>query len=656
MCLYVFLLIAAVLSCGLTPLVRSVARRVGAVDQPGGRKIHAVPTPRLGGVSVVVSGVLTILSVWGLEQVTSGVVQGDLGAWKPVFLGGAIVFLLGVWDDMRPLPAGVKFALQGVAAGVAIWGGILVEHVSLLGGSRIDLGVLALPLTFVWIIGITNAFNLVDGLDGLATGLAIIAAGSIATLFVLRGDAQDTLLLLILLGALLGFLPYNFNPASIFLGDSGSLVIGYVLSVTAITGSQKGATTLAVVTPLLVFGLPIVDTLLSMVRRFVGSLRRLEARKTTLQEQIGRAKRMFEADQRHIHHRLLALGFSHRNAVLVLYALALGLAALALLLVLAHFRNAGIILLAIGLATYIGLRKLGYEEIALFRPVTLLRWYELFTLNRAFFLGFIDMMLITAAYGGAFVLKYELPWGPELKAWYLGSFPLVLVVQLASLYALGLYHGVWRAAEISDLIRVVCSVLPAVALSYIVTLVSLAPVDTRRFFLLDVLLLSALMVGIRSTYRVLDYLQQRDNLAGAAALIYGAGRGGQLVLRELLQNPRFRLRPIGFLDDDPRLQGRRVNGIPIRGAVADLSAIIKAQSVSYLIVASRSINGDHLHQALSVCQERHIPVVRAHLKLDPIILKPKRAKSLPPAARSDAATSPWQRTVAKQYGKESHAG
>src|SRR5262249_1303297 len=135
----------------------------------------------------------------------------------------------------------------------------------------------------------------------------------------------------------------------------------------------------------------------------------------------------------------------------------------------------------------------------------------------------------------------------------------------------------------------------------------------------------------------------------AAALIYGAGRCGQLVLRELLQNPRFGLRPIGFLDDDPRLQGRRVNGVPIRGAVADLSTIIKAQSVSYLIVASRYINGAHLHQALSVCQDRRIPVVRAHLKLEPIILRTKRAKPLPPAALSDAATPPWQRTVAKQY-------
>jgi UDP-GlcNAc:undecaprenyl-phosphate/decaprenyl-phosphate GlcNAc-1-phosphate transferase len=234
--------------------------------------------------------------------------------------------------------------------------------------------------------------------------------------------------------------------------------------------------------------------------------------------------------------------------------------------------------------------------------------------------------------------------------------PLVLVVQLASLYALGLYRGVWRAAEISDLIRVVCTILPAVAMSYIVTLVSLTPVETLRFFLLDALLLSSLMVGLRSTYRVLDYLQQRDNVTGAAALIYGAGRGGQLVLRELLQNPRFGLRPIGFLDDDPRLQGRRVNGMPVRGAVADLSAIIKAQSVSQLIVASRYINSDRLHQALSVCQERRIPVVRAHLKLEPIILKPRRAKSIPSAALADAATPTWQRDFAKRYRKEKRAG
>src|SRR5262245_1029722 len=620
MVVYLFLLMAAGLSFGLTPLVRYGARWIGAMDQPGGRKIHAVPIPRLGGVSIVVSGVLTCLIGWGLEHVTGGIVRVDLGVWKPVCLGGALVFLLGVWDDLRPVPAGMKFVVQGVAIGITIWCGITVKQASLLGGGSISLGALALPLTFVWIMGITNAFNLIDGLDGLAAGLASIAAGSIAIIFFLRGDAQE-MLLIILLGALLGFLPYNFNPATIFLGDSGSLVVGYVLSVIAITGSQKGATTLAVMIPLLVFGLPILDTLLSMARRFVGGLRVLRAHRASLIEQIRGVKRMFEADQRHIHHRLLALGFSHRNAVLVLYALALGLSFAALLSVLAQYRNAGIILIAIGLAMYIGIRKLGYEELTFLRTGTLLRWYDSLTFNRRFFLGFLDMLLITAAYWGAFVLQYDLPWGTDIEAWYLETFPLVLAVQLASLYALGLYRGIWRAMAVGDLIRIATVVPLAVTISYIVAMVSLPPMHTSRFFLLDALLLSALIGGVRSTYCVLDYMQQCAHLTGEATLIYGAGRGGQLVLRELMQNPDLGCRPTGFLDDDPRLQGRVVNGIPVLGSITGLRSIIEAQTISRLIVSSSKIKHNRLYQAISICQEWRIPLLQAHLKLEPIAME-----------------------------------
>ena len=373
--------------------------------------------------------------------------------------------------------------------------------------------------------------------------------------------------------------------------------------------------------PLLVFGLPIVDTLLAMVRRFVGSLRMLDAPKATLREQIRVAKSMFEADQKHIHHRLIALGFSHRNAVLVLYALALGLSSLALLSVLAQYRNAGIILIAIGLATYIGIRKLGYDEIAFLRMGTLLRWYESLTFNRLFFVGFIDMTLTTAAYWGAFELHYDLPWRTELKAWYIGTFPLVLVVQLACLYALGLYRGVWRAAAICDLIRVVAVVPLAVTVSYIVAVVSLPPVETLRFFLLDALLLSAMIVGVRSAYRVLDYMQQCARLTGEATLIYGAGRGGQLVLRELRQNPDLGLRPMGFLDDDPRLQGRVVHGIPVLGSITGLRAILEAQPIARLIVSSSKIKRDRLGQAISICQEWRIPMLQAHLKLEPVAVE-----------------------------------
>jgi len=501
---------------------------------------------------------------------------------------------------------------------MALWLGIRLENVSLFGSSSIHLGALSLPLTFLWIVGITNAFNLVDGLDGLAAGLAIIAAGTSTAILLLHGDTQTSLLLAILLGALLGFLPYNFNPATIFLGDCGSLVIGYVFAVTSVITVQKRVTALAIVTPLLVFGLPIIDTLLSMARRLVGRLQVLQSIKAPLKEQIRGAKSMFEPDQRHIHHRLLALGFSHRNAVLFLYALALSLSSMALLSTLARHRNTGVILITVGLATYIGLRKLGYEEITFLRTVTLLRWYESLTFNRLFFIGFIDLTLTAAAYWGAFVLHYDRPWATELKAWYRGTFPLILVVQLASLYGLRLYRGVWRAAAICDLIRVIAVVPLAVAISYIVALVSLPPVETFRFFLLDALLLSALIGGVRFTYRVLDYMQQCAQVTGEATLIYGAGRGGQLVLRELRQNPGLGLRPVGFLDDDPRLQGRVVHGIPVLGSITGLPSILEAQPISRLLITSNKIRRDHLDQAISICQEWHIPMLQAHLKLEPV--------------------------------------
>jgi UDP-GlcNAc:undecaprenyl-phosphate/decaprenyl-phosphate GlcNAc-1-phosphate transferase len=217
-----------------------------------------------------------------------------------------------------------------------------------------------------------------------------------------------------------------------------------------------------------------------------------------------------------------------------------------------------------------------------------------------------------------------------------GTTPLVLVVQLACLYALGLYRGVWRAAAICDLVRVIAAVPLAVTVSSIVAMVSLPPGETLRFFLLDALLLSALMVGTRSTYRVLDYLQQRENLTGATTLIYGAGRGGQLVLRELLQNAGFGLRPIGFLDDDPRLQGRVVHGIPILGSVTSLRSILEAQSIACLIV-SRDISADRLDQAISICQEWRIPILQAYLTLEPLVLEPGEANGVPrPACKVQA--------------------
>lgn len=301
--------IAAVLAAALTPAVRVLGQRWGLVDLPGERKIHTEEVPRIGGVAV------TLAAVFGLAVVTAlgWASVHDVAGWLPALLGVVIVFGVGLRDDLKPVRPLVKLAFQVLAALVAISMGVRIDHVTL-SGVTYPLGWLTVPLTIAWIVGLTNAFNLMDGLDGLATGLAIIAAATCAAVSITRGDTQGGLLLVALLGALCGFLPYNFNPATIFLGDSGSLVVGHVLAVTAINGWQKGATALAVAVPLLIFALPISETMLSVLRR----------------TRDGGLRQVFAADQQHMHYRLIGLGFSHRNAVLVLYVVSLALALLAL--------------------------------------------------------------------------------------------------------------------------------------------------------------------------------------------------------------------------------------------------------------------------------------------------------------------------------------
>lgn len=334
-------LIAACLAGGLTPLVRYLAKRVGAIDQPGGRKVHRLAVPRIGGLSVMLSIALTILAVSELESRLPApeyllAMRHSLPQWIPIFLGGAIVFSVGLWDDFQPLPVWVKFLCQAAAAGVAMGYGARIDQVSFFGHGPFSFGLLALPCTFVWIVGITNAFNFIDGLDGLATGLAIIAAGTCAVAFFSMGNVSHTLFLFTLLGALVGFLPYNFNPARIFLGDSGSLLVGYMLAVIAVTGPGKKVTALAVMFPCLLFGLPIFDTGLTILRRFVSGVKALVAQQFSPKAWLLPFKQMFEADQRHIHHRFLAHGLSHRGTVLLLYILSMILSCLALLTILAN--------------------------------------------------------------------------------------------------------------------------------------------------------------------------------------------------------------------------------------------------------------------------------------------------------------------------------
>jgi UDP-GlcNAc:undecaprenyl-phosphate/decaprenyl-phosphate GlcNAc-1-phosphate transferase len=612
-------LIALLVSWTLSPAIRRAAFALGAVDLPGERKIHTVPTPRIGGVIIAFSVGATVLSAVGLARLFPSAIAIDLTAWWPVLGGGAIVFLGGALDDIKPLPVWGKFLVQAAGALVAIGLGVRIEHVTVFGSDMIELGLFAVPLTLLWIVGITNAFNLVDGLDGLAVGLGSIAAGTCAVLFMLRGETQEAIMLIVVLGAMLGFLPHNFNPARIYLGDSGSLLTGYVLAVTAIVGTQKTATAMAVFIPLLVLGLPIADTLFSMFRRFVGVPPTHEYVARHQKSWPRALKRMFEADQEHFHHRLLAIGFSHRNAVLTLYAVAVTLSFLAVLSVLAEYRNAGIMLMAVGLAAVIGIGKLDYRDVQIVRIGALLRWYENLAFDRRFFVGFVDLMVITTAYVGAFVLKFtddRLTNG--LQTWYANSFPTVLIAQFLCFCLFGLYRGVWRAMDLGDVLKIAFAVSTAVIVSASLLFLGNPPVGTMSFFAVDLLLLGLFAGGVRSFYRILDYVRQRGIGQGGSALIYGAGHNGQMVLRELRHNATLGFRPIGFIDDDTKIRHRTINRTPVLGTSQDVPGILAREQVNVLIVSSTAIEESQLMEVVQSCKDRGIIVLQADFQFRPL--------------------------------------
>ena len=613
----ILMLIACCASLIMTPVIRNFALRLGAVDEPGGRKIHLIAVPRLGGVSVVVAVCMTVLAAHGLEGAFQGFVL-DIEAWMPVFVGASIVFLVGFWDDLRPLPAWVKFIFQAAAACLAMWLGVRIE--SLFGGPS-SLGVFAIPLTFLWIVGLTNAFNLIDGLDGLAAGLGFIAAGTSATIFFMGGGASEGLLLLILAGALAGFLVYNFHPASIFLGDSGSQVIGYVLAVTAITGSQKGATALPVIIPLLVFGLPIVDTLLSIARRAFRNPGPSPRRHATMRERMRSAKHIFKGDRDHVHHRLLAMGFSHRSAVLMLYGFAAGLSSLALIAVAAEYRNASAILLAVIIVAYISVRRLGYEEVAMLRIGNYLRRCERIVSTRLSFLIMLDVILIATAYYAAFVLKYDGLALPGAMGWYLFAFPCVLLIQISVFVALGLYRGGSRVMDIADLLPVSVIVGIAVLFSYVLSVIFDPPQGVSAFFGIDALLLQVLLLGGRSAYKILMRAPAEDTTEGGHVLIYGAGRRGESIVRELA-GKALGLRPIGFLDDDPNLIGRTIDRVEVMGSSRDMARILTAHPIKAIIISSQKIGPERLVAAMNVCAKHQVPVLCGHFQSNALSLMP----------------------------------
>lgn len=342
--------IALIVVIATTPVVRRFAIDVGAVDEPGERRVNARVVPRLGGIALVAAFYSPLLALFGLETEVARLFFADPLRIVGLVTGGMLVAGVGVLDDVRGVRAWRKLWVQLAAAGLAFACGFRIEAVALPYVGQLDMGVFALPITALWIVAIINALNLIDGLDGLAGGISFFACVTNFVVGAINGDVLVMLLSASLGGAVLGFLLYNFNPASIFMGDSGSMFLGYVLATGGILGSSvKSSTTVAILVPLIALGLPIMDTLFAMVRRF------LERRP------------IFSPDKGHIHHQLLAMGINHRRAVLMLYALSILFTTGAILISVGRNWQVGGALLVLSIAVIGVVRALGNFQSAIRR-------------------------------------------------------------------------------------------------------------------------------------------------------------------------------------------------------------------------------------------------------------------------------------------------
>jgi len=332
---------SAFLALLITPIIIWLGHRIKAFDRPGVRSVHSRPIPRIGGVAIVVSTVCLVLTVLILQNLISEAFREILPQVVVLFSAATFIFLVGLIDDIKGLRARVKFLAELAAAIVVCAVGIRIQSVAVADWLTINFGWLSWPLTLLWIVGITNAVNLSDGLDGMAAGISAVACGIIAILAIYSGQVVMAVLMLALLGSLTGFLFFNFNPAKVFLGDCGSLFLGFIIAASSVMCSTKSHALVGLALPVLVLGIPIFDTLFSMLRRF------LERRS------------MFAPDRSHFHHRLLDLGLKQRHVVIVIYAVTLLAAGLGMFMMVTRNIDSLVIFLCVLLLLLLVFRVVG---------------------------------------------------------------------------------------------------------------------------------------------------------------------------------------------------------------------------------------------------------------------------------------------------------
>jgi UDP-GlcNAc:undecaprenyl-phosphate GlcNAc-1-phosphate transferase len=592
MSLFAYLVVSFAASLMLVPLCRAVAIRRGYVAVPKRDRWHRRRAALLGGVAIAIVVLVGGLTIRPLSDIALLLVAGLAAA------------AIGLVDDLVVLRPATKLVAQIVLASTFVYFGYRLYWIESMTADAM--------LTFIWIVGVTNAFNLMDNMDGLAAGIAIIVSLTLLAGFLGNDESRPyAAYLALLIGALAGFLVYNFNPASIFMGDSGSLFIGLTLATLALqpaAGHKSGPGVLAVIgAPLMVLLVPIFDTTLVTVARLLSG------------RNPGRGGRD------HSSHRLVAIGLSERRAVGVLWTLAGvgGLLALALRTVtpdVAAPVAVAFVLAMVIFAVYLARVKV-YEEpdeqlLASGRvtPVVVGFMYK----RRAAEV-LLDFCLVPLSYYAAYRLRFE---GPEFVTFFpsfLSSLPIVVGLQIAALFVVGGYRGLWRYFGLMDGVVFAKGVLLGTA-AIVVAVVYLFRFEhySRGVFVIYAALLMLALIGSRASFRLIsEFVQRRQS--GRRLVVYGAGDGGSIVSRELMASKTEQYAMVGFIDDDPAKFKTRVHGFTVIGGLDALTNLIAAGGVDDVVISIRTIEPARLKHLEGVCSQHGVTLRRIQFSLERLV-------------------------------------
>ncbi len=625
-------IIPVVITLIITPAVIKLAHRIGAIDKPGERKVHTSSTPRIGGLAVF-GGV--IISTVIIVQLFPGIFPDFHEYRREILLisfSMAAVFALGFWDDLHPLKPGIKFAFQFAIAAMIYFAGFKISNITNpIGAGMISVELIDFPLTLLWIVGITNAFNLIDGLDGLASGVAAIACISIFTVSAISGQIWPAVLSLVLAGALVGFLRYNFNPAKIFLGDSGSLFVGFSLALLAIQSTAKITTGFAILFPLLILVLPITDTLISMLRRLMGGFLQ-EANnhsRSTLKQKL---HRMFTPDKSHIHHQLLSLGFTHRNTVLLLYLVS-GFFALTAFAVtqIDSLEKSILALMVIAIALYIGIKSLRYHEIAIFNNGLIMPLYKKWILNRRVFLSLIDTFFIIFSFSISYLLVRGFNPVEIQSLRFDHTVALLISVQVLVFWATGLYRENLTHLGIGNALNITGSVTYAMVASAILLLIknTLPGTLILQFLTFNFYFLLTFILGVRIAYRAMSFWFHRDRPGGEQVLIYGANENGSMLLHKINSRSDNNIRVIGFLDDNPEMEGKFIQGYPVIGSHWQLGKKLNSVKIDTVFICEENVKAEDYKRLLTISDRYHIRLKRVQMSIKDITSTPLQNNNTP---------------------------